>query len=89
MILSDQLYQDLDFHGKEIIEEVSSLPNGFASFDLVFHVLLSRYGLDSAIHLVDVNRIASIALLKDFSIKVRVSNSIICIKPVVKRFSQG
>ena len=66
-------YEELDRNCREVIAEVSSIPKAFATFEVVFEVLMSRYGIDCCLQpqLIDVYQIPSLNLLKDILTKVR------------------
>jgi hypothetical protein len=68
-------YEELDRNCREVIAEVSSIPKAFATFEVVFEVLMSRYGIDCYLQrqlIIDEKQIPSLNLLKDILTKVLV-----------------
>eukprot|EP01035_Chromulina_nebulosa_P033952 gene33952-45483_t len=66
-------YEELDRKCREVIAEVSSIPKAFATFEVVFEVLMSRYGIDCHLQrqlIIDENQIPSLYLLRGILTKV-------------------
>ena len=65
-------YDELDRNCREVIAEVSAIPKAFATFEVVFQVLMSRYGIDCYLQpqLIDIHQISSLNLLKEILTKV-------------------
>ena len=71
-------YQELDRNCREVIAEVSAIPKAFATFEVIFQILLFRYGIDSNFQTqLDVYQIPSLNLLKDILAKVCLMNKIL------------